>query len=164
MNSTTTIAAVLVVLLAAGGAAAGTGGVPTTPADVTEGDTSPDGPSNVDASATYDDGTVTVTVTDGNDPVENVAVEVDDRRATTGTNGTAAVETNASDEFEVELENGGFEGELEYLVRNGSLTLVEESYEYGVEEDVADDADDEDDEDDADDADDEDDEGEEDDD
>ncbi|MFB6161195.1 MAG: hypothetical protein ABEJ61_08470 [Haloferacaceae archaeon] len=133
MNATTTIAAVLVVLLAAVGAAAGTGGVPAVAADVT-GDGPTAGPTDVDADATYDGGTVTVTVAGDGGPVENVTVAVDDRRATTGANGTAIVETNASGELEVELEKGGFAGELEYLVRNGSLTLVEESYEYGVED------------------------------
>lgn len=129
MELTKPIAAFLVVVLAAAGvAAAGPAtlqSVADEPAEVAS------TPSNVDASATYDNGTVTVTVTSGGDGVENVTVYADGEKVgTTDANGTVTFETNATEELELELEKGNFEGELEYVIRDGSLVLTEESYEY----------------------------------
>lgn len=138
MELTKPIAAVLVVALAAAGvAAAGPAtlqSVADEPAEIRS------TPSSVDASATYDNGTVTVTVASGGNGVENVTVYADGETVgTTDGNGTVTFETNATDELELELEKGNFEGELEYVIRDGSLVLTEESYEYELMDDEAED-------------------------
>lgn len=138
MELTKPIAAVLVVALAAAGvAAAGPAtlqSVADEPAEIRS------TPSSVDASATYDNGTVTVTVASDGDGVENVTVYADGETVgTTDGNGTVTFETNATDELELELEKGNFEGELEYVIRDGSLVLTEESYEYELMDDEAED-------------------------
>jgi hypothetical protein len=138
MDPKTIVAAGLAVLVAAaGGGAALTGAAQPSDdaADVA------DGPRDVDVTAAHDDGTVTVTVTDAGGGVENVSVHHDDARVgRTDANGTVTFTTDASEELELELQKGAFEGELEYDLGNGPLTLVEESYEYG---ELGDDEDDE---------------------
>jgi len=133
MNPRSLVAAGLAVLLvAAGGGAALTETVQT----AGDGGDATSAPRGVDVAATHDDGTVTVTVTDDGAGVEGVAVHADDERVgTTDANGTVAFETDADDELELELTTDGFEGELEYVLQDGSLTLVEEEYEYAEPDD-----------------------------
>jgi hypothetical protein len=131
--------AALAVLLVAGGGVAATG-VAQTGADAS---TASGSVSALEMDATLDDGTVTVTVADDGTPVENASVTVEgdeDVRVTTDANGTATVDRSALtadgeslDELEVEYESDHVEGKLEFVVRDGSLTLVEEKYEYEVE-------------------------------
>lgn len=138
MKLTKPTAAFLVVALAAAGVAAA--GPATLQSVADEPAELASTPSNVDASTTYDNGTVTVTVTSDGDGVENVTVYTDDEKVgTTDENGTVTFETSATDELEVELEKGNFEGELEYVIRDGSLVLTEESYEYELMDDDEDD-------------------------
>lgn len=145
MTSKLLAVGVEVLLLTGAGAAAVSTGVVTNGADTPE----ESGPRDVDAQATLDNGTVTVTVTADGDAIENVTVSADDEDVgTTGANGTVTFETNETEELEIGLEKGDFEGELSYAVQNGSLVLVEEAYEYP---EVEADQDDEDDEEDADD-------------
>lgn len=132
MNTKLLAIAMSALLVVTGGAAA-----VTTGGSMQAGDdpaTATNAPSDVDAQATYENGTVTVTVTADGEPVENVTVEADDTEATTGPNGATTFETDGEDEVELSFEHDGFEGEQEYLVQDGSLTLVEEEYEYDVEE------------------------------
>jgi len=149
MPATKAVAAALVVLIAAGGAVASTGAAPL-PADANGDAPAERVPADVDVHAALDNGTVTVTVADGEAPLSNVTVEVEgdevERTVTTDANGTVAVDLGADAEnLELELTDDGFEGELEYLVTDDGLRLVEEEYEYEVadEDDEADeDADD----------------------
>jgi len=143
-----TVVALVGVLVAAGAVTAAATGLPGAGSD----DEEEQGPRGVDVAATHDNGTVTVTVTTDGSGVENVTVLADDEEVgTTDANGTVAFETNDSEELELELHKSGFEGELEYVLRNGSLLLLEEEYEYSeVEADDDDGEDDEDEEDDAD--------------
>ncbi|MFB6304345.1 MAG: hypothetical protein ABEH47_04200, partial [Haloferacaceae archaeon] len=140
------MAAVLVALLVAGGGLAATG--------VARTDAGPaaTGVSELEMDATLDGETVTVTVTDDGAPVGNASlvVEGDETVATTtDANGTAVVDRAALtegdeslDALEVEYESGGVQGTLEFVVQDGSLTLVEETYEYEVGDANGEDADD----------------------
>jgi hypothetical protein len=137
MPATKAVAAALVVLLAAGGAVASTGGAPFASDGAADG--GPTLPADVHADATVANGTVTVTVTDGDAPLANVSVAVEagatERTLTTDANGTVAAPLgDDADELEVELAGDGFEGELAYLVTDDGLRLVEESYEYAVDD------------------------------
>lgn len=148
-----TVVALVGVLVAAGAVTAAATGMPGAGSDAEE----EQGPRGMDVAATHDNGTVTVAVTTDGSGVENVTVLDDDERVgTTDANGTVAFETDDSEELELELHKNGFEGELEYVVRNDSLLLLEEEYEY-PEVDADDEDEDDDDADDADDADDDDD-------
>lgn len=155
MNGSKLIVLALVgLLVVAGAVTAAATGMPGSASDVEEAQEA-QGPRDVDAAATYDNGTVTVTVTANGSGVENVTVLADDERVgTTDANGTVTFETNASEELELELHKGGFEGELKYAIQDGSLVVLEEEYEYPeVETDDEDDeneAEDEDDENEAD--------------
>jgi len=144
MPATKTIAAVAVMLLAAGGAVASTGGVSMTD-DGTDATTAVH--ENVEASAAYDNGTVTLTVADGDDPV-NATVEVEagdvERTVAADANGTVIVNASGAEELEVEISGDGFEGELEYAVSDDGLRLIEEEYEYEIEEGEDDEGDDDD--------------------
>jgi hypothetical protein len=129
MNTNSLAAAAVAVLLVAagGGAALSTGTVQQMTGD--ESDAT--GPRDVDTAATYDNGTVTLTVTDANGRVENVTVFLEDELVgTTGANGTVTFETNETEDLELELEKGGFDGTVTYQIVDGSLVLVEEEYEY----------------------------------
>lgn len=80
---------------------------------------------------TYDNGTVTVTVSENGTGVENVSVAVDGEIVgTTGADGSLTFEPNATDELELELWKGEFEGELKFAIHDGSLIIQEEAYEY----------------------------------
>jgi hypothetical protein len=126
MQSTKVLAAGIVVLLAVGGVAAADTGVGTQTPNSDAGSVT-----NVNAYAAYENGTVTVTVTDAGEPLENVSVFVaEERVGTTDANGTATFDTTATEELELELAGDQFEAELEYTVEDGSLRLVEEEYEY----------------------------------
>jgi hypothetical protein len=131
---------VLSVLLVAGGGVAATG------VEQTDADTSTTASvSALEMDATLGNETVTVTVADDGTPVENASITVEgdeEVTATTDANGTATVDRSgltedgeSLDELEVEYETEHAEGSLEFVVRNDSLTLVEEKYEYDVEED-----------------------------
>ena len=100
---------------------------------------------SVDASATIENDTLVVSVTAGGSAAENVSVSYDDQTKQTDAEGTAGFALSDDDEAEIELETDGFEGELEYGVADGSLTLLEEEYEYDrdVEENEEDAEDDE---------------------
>ncbi|QKY20271.1 hypothetical protein B4589_007715 [Halolamina sp. CBA1230] len=72
--------------------------------------------------ASYDDGAVTLTVTENGTGVENLSVEANDEDVgTTDANGTLTFETNASEELEIELEGDEFEHEVEYEIEDGEL-------------------------------------------
>lgn len=140
MDPKTILAAGLAVLVAAAGGGAALTGAAQPSDDASD---VADGPRDVDVTAAYDDATVTVTVTDADGGVENVSVSHDDERVgTTDANGTVTFTTDATDELELTLETGAFEGELEYDLRNGSLTLVEESFEYAELDDADEDGED----------------------
>lgn len=120
-----TVVALVGVLVAAGAVTAAATGMPGVASDAEE----KQGPRGVDVAATHDNGTVTVAVTTDGSGVENVTVLADDERVgTTDANGTVTFETDDSEELE--LHKSGFEGKLEYVLRNGSLLLLEEEYEY----------------------------------
>ncbi|MEZ3145101.1 hypothetical protein [Halobaculum sp. MBLA0143] len=126
-----TVLAAVALIVAGGGAAAagGVAGIGAADAQLEE------RPTNVDATATLTNGTVTLVVTDAGDAFEGVNVSVDHERVgTTDANGTVAFAAGNDSELEVELTAPGFEGELEYVVANGTLVLESEEYEYGAEE------------------------------
>ncbi|MEF8860118.1 MAG: hypothetical protein V5A38_14545, partial [Halolamina sp.] len=90
MNATKKILTLLMAVLVV---AAGAG--PATAASIDEETTSVD--------ATYDDGTVELTVTTSGTGVENVSVEANDEDVgTTDANGSLTFETNATEELELE--------------------------------------------------------------
>jgi hypothetical protein len=131
---------VLSVLLVAGGGVAATG-VAQTDADAS----TTTAVSALEMDATLGNETVTVTVADDGTPVENASITVEgdeEVTVTTDANGTATVDRSnltedgeSLEELEVEYETEHAEGSLEFVVQNDSLTLVEEKYEYDVEED-----------------------------
>lgn len=124
MNTKILAVALAALLVAAGGAAA----VGSTVAS--DGD-QPD-TRDADVEAVYDGGNVTVTVTNGGDPVPNATVEVGDGEYTTDANGTVTAPVD-DDEADVEVEAPGFEGEHEYALVDGELVLQAEKFEYDVE-------------------------------
>ena len=138
---------VLSVLLVAGGGVAATG-VAQTDADTS----TTASVSALEMDATLGNETVTVTVADDGTPVENASITVEgdeEVTVTTDANGTATVDRSSLtedgeslEELEVEYETEHAEGSLEFVVQDGSLTLVEEKYEYDVEEDEDDERDD----------------------
>ncbi|MFB6207326.1 MAG: hypothetical protein ABEJ05_12465, partial [Haloglomus sp.] len=128
--ATVTVAAMLTVV---GGAAAvsGTSMSPTADANA-------DTPRDAAVAATYDNGTVTVIVTNDGGAVENATVEVAGEAYATDANGTVVAENvSVDDELSVEVEAGSFEAEQEYAVADGQLTLVSEEYEYEAADDHA---------------------------
>lgn len=137
MNTKILAVALAALLVAAGGAAA-VGS--TVASDADQPDTR-----DADIEATYDGGNVTVTVTNGGDPVPNATVEVGDGEYTTDANGTVTAPVE-DDEVDVEVEAPGFEGEHEYALVDGELVLQEETFEYDVESEDGDDESDEEDE------------------
>jgi hypothetical protein len=116
-------AALLVTLTMAGGTAAMTDTGPMATPDATA------ATGEADIDATYANGTVTVTVTQGDAPVKGAAVEMADGEYTTDANGTVTADVGDIDELDVEVEADGFEGEVGYAVADGTLTLQEEEYE-----------------------------------
>jgi len=135
-RSTIAVLAIAAVLCVSGVAAATGAASPGNEAGA-QADETTSTPTDVDATAVLNNGTVAVTVTAGGNPAENVAVSYDDRTQLTDENGSASfdISEDGEDEVELELEKDGFEGELEYVVEDGTLTLVEEEYEYEYEED-----------------------------
>jgi hypothetical protein len=130
MTAKTLAVGLAVVLMMVGGAAAVTAG----PAGGTQ---APDAtnatataPGEADIEATYDNGTVTATVTQGGEPVENASVEIDEEEYTTDANGSVVAESDGNAYLEVEVETDGFEGEIKYKIANNSLLIYEEEYEY----------------------------------
>lgn len=137
MSTKVIAVALAVVLTTVGGAAAvtTTGGIA-----MQEATDSPTGEADVDA--TYDGGTVTVTVTRGGDPVPGAVVEVADGEYATDANGTVvARDVAVEDELTVEVEADGFEGEVEYERTDGNLTISKEEYEYEAEDESGEDDD-----------------------
>lgn len=138
MSVSKTLVAVLAVLLVAGSGAAVTGLAQTDTGASTA------SVSDLEMDATLDDDAVAVRVTDGDAPVENASIAVEgeeDVTTSTDADGTATVDRSALteddeslEELEVEYEADDAEGELEYVVEGDSLTLVEETYEYDVDE------------------------------
>ena len=165
MSVSKTLVAVLAVLLVAGSGAAVTGLAQTDTGASTA------SVSDLEMDATLDDDAVAVRVTDGDAPVENASIVVEgeeDVTTSTDADGTATVDRSALteddeslEELEVEYEADDAEGELEYVVEGDSLTLVEETYEYDVDEDGEEERDDEEEEEEADDEEEEDEDGEE---
>jgi hypothetical protein len=139
----------LSVLLVAGGGVAATG-VAQTDADTS----TTASVSALEMDATLGNETVTVIVADDGTPVENASITVEgdgEVTATADANGTATVDRSgltedgeSLGELEVEYETEHAEGSLEFVVRNDSLTLVEEKHEYDVEEDEDDEREDDD--------------------
>ncbi|MEF8886960.1 MAG: hypothetical protein V5A30_04065, partial [Haloarculaceae archaeon] len=133
MTAKTLAVGLAVVLMMVGGAAAVTAG----PAGGTQ---APDAtnatataPGEADIEATYDNGTVTATVTQGGEPVENASVEIDEEEYTTDANGTVVAESDGNAYLEIEVETDGFEGEVKYKIADNSLLIYEEEYEYKYE-------------------------------
>lgn len=106
--------------------------------------------SRLDIDASLDNDTIIVSVLDEGAPVENAVVTVEgeeDLVIVTDENGTARVsvsqladEDDAVDELEIEYETDSAEGELEFIIRDDTLHLVEESYEYEIPESLEDEA------------------------
>jgi hypothetical protein len=137
MSPTKVAAAGLALLLVAAGGGAALSASPATQPDTGDSSSLRD----ADVASTYDDGTVTVTVTSNGTGVENVSVYADDEHVdTTDANGAVSFEATDDEELEVELVAGDFEGELAYAIEDGSLVLVEEEYEYADPEDDGEDA------------------------
>lgn len=142
MSVSKPVIAVVAVLLAAGSGAAVTGvaqtdaGAPSASA------------SDLALDAELNNETLVVSASDGGDPLQNASITVEGDEAVTvvtDADGTATVDRAALsegdeslEEVEVEYESANAEGELEYVVSDGSLTLVEEEYEYEVDEDEGD--------------------------
>ena len=85
---------------------------------------------NVDA--TLDGDTVTVAVSYNGSGVENASVYASDQPVeTTNSDGTVTftIDTNETEELELEVVKGAFEAELAYVVQDNSLTLTEEAHE-----------------------------------
>lgn len=145
MSVSKSLLTVLAVLLVAGSGAAVTGVAQTDAGDASA------SVSDLEMDATLDNETVAVTVVDGGESVENASITVEgDEEVTVATdaNGTATVDRSALseddeslEELEVEYESDHAEGELEYVVSDGSLTLVEEQYEYEVDDEEDDESD-----------------------
>ncbi len=133
MTAKTVAVGLAVVLMMVGGAAAVTAG-PAAQSDAqtqtTDAGTNATAPGDADIGATYDNGTVTVTVTQGGEPVENASVELNEEEYTTDANGTVVAEYDGHAYLEIEAETGGFEGEVKYNLVDDSLLIHEEEYEY----------------------------------
>ncbi|MFB6303141.1 MAG: hypothetical protein ABEH78_09815 [Haloferacaceae archaeon] len=142
MPRSKTAALIVATLLCVTGVAAATGGVGAAVDASAQADETTSTPSNVDATALVDNGTLEVTVTADGSPAENVSVIYDDQTQLTDENGTVSFNVSEDDEVELELEKGGFEGELAYALEDGSLTLVEEEYEYEGSEEHAEESED----------------------
>ncbi|MFB6085411.1 MAG: hypothetical protein ABEJ84_01180 [Halodesulfurarchaeum sp.] len=85
---------------------------------------------NVDASLADD--TVSVAVSYNGSSVANATVYANGQAVgTTGFDGTVTftIDTNTTEELDLEVVKGAFEAELEFTVQNGSLTLTEEAHE-----------------------------------
>ena len=83
--------------------------------------------SQLDATVSYDNGTVDVLVTQNGSAVENVSVEANGENVgMTDANGSLTFETNASEELELEFENGEMELEQRYTIEDGSLVMAED--------------------------------------
>jgi hypothetical protein len=86
--------------------------------------------SELDASASLDNGTVTVDVTQNGSAAENVSVTANGEDVgTTDENGSLMFETNASEELELEFEKGDVELEQEYSIEDGALVMEEDDEE-----------------------------------
>lgn len=151
MASTQIIAVGFAALLAFGGIGAAASGIGP---QSLSGDATEMTVENVNAHAVAENGTVTVSVTDRGEPVENVSVYADsddeEMDGSTDANGTVTFDIDPSEELEIELEGENFEAELDYTVKDGSLILLEEEYEYerdDIEDDEEESEDDEEDED-----------------
>ena len=82
------------------------------------------------ATATVEDGTVTIEITYDGSPVEGATVYVGDREVgTTGGDGTVAFDAAGHEELDVEVRKGAFGAALEFERRDGSLHLVEVEFE-----------------------------------
>ena len=92
------------------------------------------------ATATVEDGTVTIALTYDGSPVEGATVYVGDREVgTTGEDGTVAFDAAGREDLDVTVRKGAFGADLEFERRDGSLTLVEVEFEDVHDEDRADD-------------------------
>ena len=135
MTAKTVAVGLAVVLMMVGGAAAVTAG-PAAQSDAqtqaadTGMNANTTAPGDADIGATYDNGTVTVTATQGGEPVENASVELNEEEYTTGADGTVVAEYDGHASLEIEAETGGFEGEVKYTLVDDSLLIQEEEYEY----------------------------------
>lgn len=90
---------------------------------------------------TLDGDTVAGTVNYDDSSVENVSVYANGRAVgSTNSDGTVrfTIDTNATEELELELVKGAFEAELTYVVQDGDLILTEEGRDGEDEEDESD--------------------------
>lgn len=86
----------------------------------------------LDVQSTLENGTVTVVVRFNGTGVDNATVYANDERiGHTDASGTVSftVDTNETDELELEIVKGAFEAELAYDLHEGSLVLTEEEHE-----------------------------------
>ncbi|GAB7012068.1 hypothetical protein [Halolamina salina] len=120
----------LTVLVAALVVSAGAGAVTATGAE------NSDTASDTTVEASYDNGTVTLSVTQNGSAVENVSVTANGEDVgATDANGSLTFETDATEELEIELEGDGIEHEVEYVIEDGDL--VRESDEDDDESELA---------------------------
>ncbi|MFC7155330.1 hypothetical protein ACFQPA_07660 [Halomarina halobia] len=87
---------------------------------------------NLNVDAALDDDTVSVTVSYDGSGVSNATVYANGQAVgTTSSDGTVTftIDTNATEDIELEVSKGAFEAELEYTIQDGSLTLTEEAHE-----------------------------------
>lgn len=98
-----------------------------TPTDALEEDLNE---TDVAVDASYDNGTVDLTVTTDDTGAENVSVTANgDAVGETDANGTLTFETNATDELELTLTGDQFTAEYVYAIENGSLVLEDSEVE-----------------------------------
>ena len=87
---------------------------------------------NLNVDATLDGDTVSVVVSYNGSGVANASVYANDQSVgTTNSDGTVAftINTNDTEELELEVVKGKFEAELAYLIQESSLSMTEEAHE-----------------------------------
>ena len=91
----------------------------------------------LDATVSYEDGVVTVSVTHDGEPVEGATVEANDNDVgTTDADGTISFDMPEDDELDLEIEHGELDFEGEYELEDG--TLISEQSEEAEDEDAED--------------------------
>lgn len=119
-----------IMLTMVGGAAAITAGPAQPHAQAQETGLNATAPGEADIGATYDSSTVTVTVTQDGESVENASVEINEQVYTTDANGTVVTAYDGDTELEIEVDTSGFEGKVTYNLVGNSLLIQDEEYEY----------------------------------
>ncbi|WP_435119027.1 hypothetical protein [Halolamina sp. C58] len=122
----------LTVLVAALVVSAGAGAVTATDAENSA------EASDTTVEASYDNGTVTLSVAQNGTGVENVSVEANGEDVgETDANGTLTFETDATEELELELEGDGIDHEVEYVIEDGELVREDDEEEPELAADVS---------------------------